>query len=97
MLETQQTIARWAETTFGPATNLRVAVRANQEMAELLTALAQDEQHPEALEEIADIYITLCRVAESLGDLQAVVQDKMSVNRARTWKKDFTGCGQHVE
>ena len=63
-IETQQTISAWADETFGEAgSNVRVAVRANEEMAELLRALTVDENHPKAMEEIADVYIVLCRVA----------------------------------
>lgn len=70
--ETQKSISDWAEETFGAATsNLRVAVRANEEMAELLRELTIDFS-PEydarkAVEECADTYIVLCRLGERLG------------------------------
>lgn len=97
MIETQQTISQWAEQTFGPAgSNLRVAVRANQEMAELLTRLAINDNDPAAATEIADIVITLYRVATRLNkDIDAEVQRKMAINRAREWELDGSGCGQH--
>jgi NTP pyrophosphatase (non-canonical NTP hydrolase) len=97
-IETQQTISAWADETFGEASsNVRVAVRANEEMAELLRALTVDENHPKAMEEIADVYIVLCRVAARLGgDILEEVDRKMAVNRTREWRKDGTGHGYHV-
>lgn len=96
--ETQETISDWAEETFGPAgSNARVAARVNEEMAELLRALTADDQHPKAGEECADILICLYRLATRLGiDLHQAVDAKMTVNRARLWAHDGTGCGQHV-
>lgn len=97
-IETQKTISDWANETFGPATsNMRIATRANEEMAELLRALAADDYSPKAGEEIADILIVLCRVAERLGvSIESEVYKKMAINRAREWKKDGTGHGYHV-
>lgn len=68
MTETQATICDWADSVFGPvSSNLRVAARANEEMAELLRCLSMDEAHPKAGEECADVYIVLCRLATRLG------------------------------
>jgi NTP pyrophosphatase (non-canonical NTP hydrolase) len=96
--ETQKTISAWATETFGPVgTNVRVAIRANEEMAELLRALSVDDNSPKAAEEIADILIVLYRVAERLGcDLLAEVDRKMAVNRLRKWNRDGSGHGYHV-
>lgn len=97
--ETQATISRWAEETFGPAgTNARAIARANREMAELLEHVTADDLHPEAAEEIADIMIVLYRVATRLGvDLHSEIDRKMVVNRARKWQLDGTGHGYHVK
>jgi len=99
MLETQRTISDWAEKTFGPAnSNFRVAVRANEEMAELLRALAVDDDSPYAPLEIADVAIVLFRLADKMNrDLLAEVDMKMSINRARQWAPDGTGHGYHIE
>jgi NTP pyrophosphatase (non-canonical NTP hydrolase) len=99
MSETQETISKWAEETFGPAgSNFSVAARANQEMAELLTALASDDNHPKAVEEMADIVIVMMRGAERLGlDLMAEIDRKMAINRARSWRLTGTGHGYHVK
>ncbi len=68
MTETQQTISQWACDTFGePSSDLRIVVRANEEMAELLKALSADDDHPKVPEECADIAIVLTRFAERRG------------------------------
>lgn len=65
--ETQASISEWCEATFGPvSSNFRVAIRANEEMAELLKAVAKDD-HEKAAEEAADVAIILCRLATKLG------------------------------
>jgi hypothetical protein len=40
MIETQATIDEWRVATFGTGSTLRAAIRANEEMAELLRCLA---------------------------------------------------------
>jgi len=99
MIDTQQTISDWADETFGAAgSNVRVAARANEEMAELLRALATDENHPKAPEEIADIVIILSRLATRLGvNIDEEIEKKMTINRARIWKRDGSGHGYHVK
>ena len=94
----QQGISDWANETFGPASsNARVAARANEEMAELLRALTSDDQHPKAAEEVADIIIILCRLAQRLGfDIEAEIDRKMEINRNRKWNIDKDGHGYHV-
>jgi NTP pyrophosphatase (non-canonical NTP hydrolase) len=98
MVETQRSISEWAESTFGPSgSNMRVAVRAQEELTELLRALSVDDQHPKAAEEIADVVIVLQRLATRLGvDLWREVEAKMVVNRARVWKHDGSGHGYHL-
>lgn len=98
MSETQQSISLWATETFGEAgSNLRVAIRANEEMSELLRCLSTDDRHPKAAEEIADVVIVLCRAAERLGvDIWDKVEEKMAINRTRVWTKDGSGHGYHV-
>lgn len=99
MRETQQSISAWATATFGEAgSNIRVAVRANEEMAELLRALAIDSHHPKALEEMADVIIVFMRLAERLGgDLFEAIDCKMATNRTRHWASDGSGHGYHVQ
>lgn len=98
MSENQATINQWISETFGPAgSNFSVAARANEEMAELLMALAINDRHPKALEEAADIVIILYRLAERLGgDLQTAISMKMAINRKREWNV-ANGHGYHVK
>lgn len=97
--ETQQSICTWANETFGTSyTNAGVAARANQEMSELLMALARDDSFSGAPEEAADVMIVLMRVFERFGTTwQQEVDKKMAVNRGRTWKLDGSGHGYHVK
>jgi NTP pyrophosphatase (non-canonical NTP hydrolase) len=96
MPETQHTIEAWRFATFGPANRLRLATRANEEMAELLVAIATKDD-TKAAEECADVLIVLCGVASALGiDLSAEVDRKMAVNREREWMVREDGTGYHV-
>jgi NTP pyrophosphatase (non-canonical NTP hydrolase) len=92
--ESQATIARWSRRVFGePESNFAIADRADDEMCELLDALDEDDNNPEAAAEIADVVIVLYGLAARLGvDLRVEVNRKMQINRGRTWKD-----GQHVE
>lgn len=96
--ETQESISQWAEETFGLlGSNLRVALRMNNEMAELLDKLAKNDNDVNAIEEAADIIIVAMRLFDRFGvNFWNVVEAKMAVNRARQWKADGTGCGQHI-
>ena len=97
MSETQATTSVWAEETFGPvSSNARVAARANEEMAELLSVLTVDDSSPEAGAEIADVFIVLYRLADRMGfDVQKEVDRKMRINRHRQWSRDGSGHGYH--
>ena len=97
MQETQYSITLWANSTFGRAdTNLGTALRAEKELKELLFKLHDNDKHPEALEEVADIIIVLQRLATDLGgDLNLAINTKMQKNRAREWILDGKGHGQH--
>lgn len=97
--ENQTTIGLWAEQTFGPAkSNMVIAARANREMGELLSALAADDQHPGALEEIADVVIVLSRIVHRMGgDLQDEIDRTMAINRARKWHVNADGTGEHIK
>lgn len=48
-------------------------------------------------DEVADVYVMLAQVAEGRGiDIQTEVDRKMAINRARVWKLNGDGTGQHV-
>jgi len=100
MIETQATISRWAVQTFGTAqpSNMSTAVRANQEMSELLRDLAENDKSAHAIQEAADVVILLFVLASRMGySLMAEVDRKMAINRSREWTVDATGHGYHVE
>lgn len=92
------TISRWAEETFGPPkSNPIIARRALKELQELVEALEADDNHPKALEEVADVFIVLAPLIVRLrGDLQTEVNRKMTINRSRKWVLAGDGTGQHV-
>ena len=98
-IEDQYTISRWADDTIGPVgSNLSVAQRARKEFDELYRALEENDWHPKAAEEVADVVIILYRLADRLVvDLHAEIDRKMAVNRKRTWLLDGNGHGQHVD
>lgn len=96
--ETQSSISAWADATFGSLKSIvRAGTRANEEMAELLTALAKDDIGKVG-PEIADVVICLYRLAHNLGvNLSGEIDRKMAINRARKWVPDGTGHGYHVK
>ncbi|XAO41105.1 putative pyrophosphatase [Pseudomonas phage vB_Pae_HLL23] len=106
--ETQESITRWADDTFGVKHPAEVAARMNVEVAELVAGLATvaavpvEDMDPELVQELqkecADVFIMLAQVAEKLDvDLQTVVDYKMGVNRRRNWTRSPSGKMQHVE
>lgn len=95
--ETQDTIHAWAVETFGNPTPMRVVERSQEELDELRFELETNGLTEKAIEEVADVFIVLYRLAGDLGvDIHDVIDWKMAKNRARSWNvKD--GVGQHVE
>lgn len=94
----QKSITEWSDQTFGDKSPLQIATRMNNEVAELLTGLANK---PDAIEhhagECADVLIMLLQVAEKLGvDIEAELDRKMHVNRNRKWAVNAAGKAQHV-
>jgi NTP pyrophosphatase (non-canonical NTP hydrolase) len=95
---TQEMISDWADSTFGTGYDaLTIAIRANEEMAELLTELcARRNGSGAALDECADIAIMLLRLAHMCGgDLQKAINSKMAVNSRRDWTTRGDGTGFH--
>lgn len=97
--ETQATVTKWCEDTFGAASsNARVAARANEELAELLKDLTRNDADGHAIEEAADVVIILYRLAARMGrDLLGEVDRKMAINRQRKWNVGPDGHGYHVK
>lgn len=95
----QQRITKWSDDTFGPVrSNLSIAVRANEEMAELLSCLSRNDNDQHAREEVADVIIILCRLVCRLGgNMVRDVDSKMEKNVLRKWVLRGDGCGDHVK
>lgn len=97
MVESQRSIAAWAEHMFGQVNVPGLVARANEEMSELVTA-AYDPgaSSQEIATEAADVAIMLLQIVEALGyDLLQEVDAKMALNRGRRWTMTGTG-GQHA-
>ena len=96
--ETQESIASWAEDTFGPVTQQSVLVdRAMAEMAELRDAVLLNNP-VEIGKEAADVVILLYRILELNGsDLHSEVTLKMGENRTRKWNAKGDGTGSHIK
>jgi hypothetical protein len=78
--------------------NLSRAVRAAEELAELIELLVKDDNDPKATEECADIDIVLRGIDAVHGVERAdEVDRKMAKNRARRWATTGDGHGQHVK
>lgn len=99
--ETQQTIGAWQVETFGRLPTPAVGfIRAESEMDELADAIThrKNGDNTEIGRELADVSIVLMGMAEQFGiDLQAAIDEKMRVNRARRWIVTSDGTGQHVK
>lgn len=97
MTETQESIACWAEKTFGPVKDQTVLVRrAMDEMDELLAATEMGDKD-EIGKETADIVILLYRLLElNQLDLGEEVTRKMAENRGRQWQAKGDGTGKHI-
>ncbi len=94
----QAAVTHWADRTFGQAQNpTRVAIRANEEMAELLRKCSYNAPAEEIAEEIADVFIVLMRLCSVLErDIEREVERKMAINETRRWTVDGQGHGHHV-
>lgn len=100
---TDEKIHEWARGQFGPGSALKIALRMNKEMTELLVAL-ENERYEEALEELADLRIFMAQVNYIVGyfarDIRTIderVEEKMEINEKREWEIGPDGSHQHVE
>ena len=81
-----------------PRPNLSRAIRAAEELAELIDLLVKDDDDPKAVEEVADIDIVLRGIDAAHGvERTSTVDAKMAKNRARRWSTTGDGHGQHVK
>jgi hypothetical protein len=105
MKETQHTITEWQFETFGQTTIMVAFERMQKEYWELRDCVhayctsgeANKPSIAKVAAEMADVYITMCRLALELNvDLHAEVDAKMDINRSRKWEVFPDGTGQHV-
>lgn len=66
-METPETILEWGRATFGPNTPFNIAVRANVELAELLSAIENSTDLEHISGEIADVWIVFSQVVAFFG------------------------------
>lgn len=97
-METSKTVCEWGTRTFGDAKSLvSYAVRAKEELNELISALEEPQSTDEILLEVADVTILMHRIAGTLGsELSDVVNTKMLKNRRRKWISKGDGTGSHL-
>ena len=93
-METAESITQWADETFGFAPLMVQLERAKKELIELEAAIFVNEDKKKIAMEAADVIICLSRLAALYPN---AVDEKMAINRARKWKVDGNGCGQHVD
>lgn len=96
MDETIESVAKWADETFGTTTPSHALGRAMLEIYELKNIWQKnylDTPEEEVVKEAADVCITLYRYIY-LVDKEAI-NKKMAVNRKRKWKVTGEGVGQH--
>jgi hypothetical protein len=82
----QATICDWAESAFGPATDLaRVLARADDELAEGIRAITAGKPFEDVAKKVADVAIVLCRAA-SLAHIELRrVEDSRRTGPGTTW------------
>jgi NTP pyrophosphatase (non-canonical NTP hydrolase) len=94
MSETSQSITKWAQDTFGVAAPTTIAIRAMDEMVELLTVAARGNPFDKATQrdlvfEVADVVIVLHQICGMFGyELTDVVDE---------WVSTGPRVGQHTE
>ena len=95
MTETSHSIHSWGSKTFGDAASVKAyAIRAQEELAELIAAIEDGEPNKNIALEAADVTIILHRITGTLGlELYNVVDEKMTINRERDWIPDGNGLG----
>ena len=96
--ETSKSIAQWGSGTFGDAASVKAyAIRAQEELAELIEAIENGESDEAIAHEAADVTILLHRITGILGlELYEAVDEKMAINRERKWTPNGNGVGQHT-
>lgn len=96
---TQQAVFEWAWEQFQVDDKMKLAVRGNKEMAELMSAIVGNQMPPNIIaEECADVAFFLLQICQVCGyDMMAMVEQKLEVNKKRLWEQDADGSFQHKE
>jgi NTP pyrophosphatase (non-canonical NTP hydrolase) len=90
-------VSDWAIRTFGKAEPLTALNRFEEELIEFSEAVIADDSQ-KAVEEAADMVITLCNWARANGyDLAHQVERKFFVNEHRNWNCHGDGTGNHIK
>lgn len=93
--ETVESVTRWADESFGPASIEVQFRRAKQEMLELEIAIGRGSFHDRTVAaEAADVVICLYRIIGRLDP--GAIEKKMAINRARKWTVAGDGTAQHI-
>lgn len=98
MGESLKNIGKWGTTTFGKVQPSRGVERMEEEVDELRDAVREGQGEHRIAQEMADVVIVLCHIADSMGvDLQRFIDAKMVTNRERKWNVHEDGTGYHVK
>jgi NTP pyrophosphatase (non-canonical NTP hydrolase) len=97
MGELLKEITGWQDKIFTQATSISAATHLKRELTELVVDLINHDYENARLE-MADCFILIAGVAHLSGvDLEAAVEEKMEINRKRTWgKPDKDGVVEHM-
>lgn len=94
----QKEVLDWAEGEFGVNPELKIAIRGNKEMAELVSTISNGMGKKDIGEECADVAFFLIQICEKNGfDLMEEVAKKLVINRRRKWAIASDGSHQHIE
>ena len=94
--ETQESICKWADETFGAPEMKALWSKLEEEFDEMRSEFRQGD-FDACAKECADVYVLLVQWAGYLGyDLHDLVDAKMEVNRKRKWDVRPGGVAQHV-
>jgi len=99
MKELQEEITQWGQDTFDNPSVLALGIRGNKEMAELISALHNEQDtYADIAEECADVAFFLLQICGIFGfDLEQEIKKKFEINKARSWNKTKDGSFQHNE
>jgi len=91
MIETIESVSKWADETFGKTTVEASRRRALEEIQEFREQIIDHK----IVEEAADVCITLYRLIALLDPL--AIEKKMATNRSRHWVLNGDGTGYHIK